>query len=128
MRRRLLGSTALIALAAVFVLGIPLVLVEAARVRQDTTVSVDGVAGPTVTQLFLVDPNNATGDSQVLEARDASGAEFGDSRIEASVRRAATLPAPALVDALATDLAAFCGRESPEDDVTIAAIRNVATR
>jgi serine phosphatase RsbU (regulator of sigma subunit) len=60
------------------------------------------------------------------EARDASGAEFGDARIEASVRRAAGLSAPALVDALARDLAAFCGRESPEDDVTIAAIRRLA--
>jgi sigma-B regulation protein RsbU (phosphoserine phosphatase) len=60
------------------------------------------------------------------EARDASGAEFGDARVEASIRRAAGLPAPALVDALSRDLAAFCGRESPEDDVTIAAIRRLA--
>jgi signal transduction histidine kinase len=36
-RRRLISSTALIAFAAVIVLGIPLALVEAARVRQDTT-------------------------------------------------------------------------------------------
>jgi serine phosphatase RsbU (regulator of sigma subunit) len=60
------------------------------------------------------------------EARDGSGAEFGDARIEASIRRAAALPAPELVAALARDLAAFCGRESPEDDVTIAAIRRLA--
>ncbi len=60
------------------------------------------------------------------EARDASGAEFGDARIEASVGRAAALTAPALIDALARDLAAFCGRETPEDDVTIAAIRRLA--
>ena len=60
------------------------------------------------------------------EARDGSGAEFGDARVEASVRRAAALPAPALIDALAKDLAAFCGRETPEDDVTIAAIRRLA--
>jgi serine phosphatase RsbU (regulator of sigma subunit) len=60
------------------------------------------------------------------EARDASGAEFGDARIEASVHRAAALSGPALVDVLARDLAAFCGRESPEDDVTIAAIRRLA--
>jgi serine phosphatase RsbU (regulator of sigma subunit) len=60
------------------------------------------------------------------EARDASGAEFGDARIEASVRRAAALSGPALVDVLARDLAAFCGRETPEDDVTIAAIRRLA--
>ena len=46
--------------------------------------------------------------------------------VEASVRRAASLPAPAVVDALGKDLAAFCGRESPEDDVTIAVIRRLA--
>jgi signal transduction histidine kinase len=48
-RRRLIGSTALIALAAVIVLGIPLALVEAARVRQDATARLereaDAVAG-----------------------------------------------------------------------------------
>lgn len=37
MRRRLILSTALIALAAVIVLGVPLGAVEAARLRQDTT-------------------------------------------------------------------------------------------
>ena len=37
MRRRLILSTALIALAAVIVLGVPLALVEAARLREDTT-------------------------------------------------------------------------------------------
>jgi signal transduction histidine kinase len=37
LRRRLILSTALISLAAVIVLGVPLALVEAARVRQDTT-------------------------------------------------------------------------------------------
>jgi signal transduction histidine kinase len=37
MRRRLILSTALIALAAVIVLGVPLALVDAARLRQDST-------------------------------------------------------------------------------------------
>lgn len=49
MRRRLIGSTALIALAAVIVLGVPLGLVEAARVREDTTARLereaDAIAG-----------------------------------------------------------------------------------
>ncbi len=49
MRRRLIGSTGLIALAAVIVLGVPLGLVETARVREDTTARLereaDGVAG-----------------------------------------------------------------------------------
>lgn len=57
------------------------------------------------------------------EARDSSGAEFGDARVESSVRRAAALPAPGLVEALARDVMDFCGREAPEDDVSIAAIR-----
>ena len=37
MRRRLVSSTAAIALAAVIMLGVPLGLVEAARVRSDST-------------------------------------------------------------------------------------------
>ena len=49
MRRRLIGSTALIAFAAVVVLGVPLGVVESARVRQDNTSRLereaDGVAG-----------------------------------------------------------------------------------
>jgi signal transduction histidine kinase len=49
LRRRLVTSTAIIALASVFVLGIPLGLVEAARVRSDATSRLeheaDGVAG-----------------------------------------------------------------------------------
>src|SRR3954468_5188687 len=49
MRRRLVTSTALIALASVIVLGVPLGLVEAARVRSDETARLereaDAVAG-----------------------------------------------------------------------------------
>jgi hypothetical protein len=60
------------------------------------------------------------------EARDPSGAEFGDARVESSIRRAAALPAPGLVESLARDVMAFCGREAPEDDVSIAAIRRLA--
>jgi serine phosphatase RsbU (regulator of sigma subunit) len=62
----------------------------------------------------------------VTEARDASGAEFGDARLESSVRRAATLPAPAFVAALSNDVMAFCGHQAPEDDVSIAALRRLA--
>ena len=49
MRRRLILSTALIALAAVIVLGVPLGIVDAARLRQDETSRLeheaDAVAG-----------------------------------------------------------------------------------
>jgi hypothetical protein len=57
------------------------------------------------------------------EARDSSGAEFGDARVESSIRSAAALSAPGLVEALARDVMVFCGRETPEDDVSIAVIR-----
>ncbi len=60
------------------------------------------------------------------EARDASGAEFGEGRLEVSLRRAAALPAPDLVAALARDVMDFCSREAPEDDLSIAAIRSRA--
>lgn len=59
------------------------------------------------------------------EARDASGSEFGDARIESSIRRVASRAAPDLVAALAKDVTDFCGREAPEDDVSIAAIRRL---
>ena len=60
------------------------------------------------------------------EARDMTGAEFGEARIELSLRRVGTLPAPDLVAALARDVTSFCGREAPEDDVSISAIRRRA--
>ena len=62
------------------------------------------------------------------EARDHAGNEFGDARIEAAIRRLAPRPASDLVAALARDVMDFCGRDAPEDDVSIAAIRNVAPR
>jgi serine phosphatase RsbU (regulator of sigma subunit) len=60
------------------------------------------------------------------EARDPSGAEFGAGRLDLSLKRAASMPAPALVGALAADVMAFCGREAPEDDVSIGAVRRLA--
>jgi serine phosphatase RsbU (regulator of sigma subunit) len=62
------------------------------------------------------------------EARDHAGNEFGDARIEAAIRRLAPRPASDLVAALANDVMDFCGRDAPEDDVSIAAIRNIAPR
>lgn len=60
------------------------------------------------------------------EARDSAGTEFGDFRIESAIRRWAALPASGLVAALAKDVMDFCGREVPEDDVSIATIRRSA--
>jgi serine phosphatase RsbU (regulator of sigma subunit) len=59
------------------------------------------------------------------EARSSSGSEFGDARVESSIRRVAARAAPDLVAALAKDVTDFCGREAPEDDVSITAIRRV---
>lgn len=59
----------------------------------------------------------------VTEARNAAEQEFGDARLEDSIRRAGSLPATLLVAAIARDLELFYGQALPEDDVTIAAIR-----
>jgi hypothetical protein len=64
MRRRLILSTALIALAAVIVLGVPLALVDAARLRQDSTGRLereaDAVAGAIDDRLEHGQPVSAT--------------------------------------------------------------------
>jgi sigma-B regulation protein RsbU (phosphoserine phosphatase) len=59
------------------------------------------------------------------EARDASGTEFGDSRLEPALRRQALLSAPDLVSCLAAEVRAYTGDAAPEDDISIAAIRRI---
>jgi len=61
------------------------------------------------------------------EARDAQGREFGDARVEAVLARKGGATAPGLVGALSSDLAEFLGRQAPEDDVSIAAVRRRAS-
>lgn len=56
------------------------------------------------------------------EARDGER-EFGDERVRLILRQSAGRPAPELTGDLARELALFCGRRSPEDDVSIVAIR-----
>jgi sigma-B regulation protein RsbU (phosphoserine phosphatase) len=56
------------------------------------------------------------------EARDGER-EFGDERVRLIVRQAAGKPVSELTASLARELAAFCGRRAPEDDVSIVAIR-----
>src|SRR3954465_2956878 len=64
MRRRIVTSTALIALASVIVLGVPLGLVEAARVRSDSTARLereaDAVASAIDDRLEAHQPLSAT--------------------------------------------------------------------
>lgn len=61
----------------------------------------------------------------VTEAHDASGNEFGEARLTASLPRLVALSAPGIVEAIASDVREFRGRGSPEDDVSIAAVRYV---
>jgi hypothetical protein len=59
----------------------------------------------------------------VTEAHDAGGNEFGEGRLTAALPRVASLSAPGIVEAIASDVRQFRGRKSPEDDVSIAALR-----
>ena len=59
------------------------------------------------------------------EARNPTGEEFGDARIEAAARSGARLPAQELADLLAAQARAFRG-EAPEDDVSVAVLRRTA--
>jgi hypothetical protein len=72
-----------------------------------------------------------TGDLLVLysdglfESRNERGEEFGEQRIETAAKNAGTATAPELAARLAGQLEAFCGREEPDDDVSIAVVRRV---
>lgn len=57
------------------------------------------------------------------EARDPAGTEFGDTRLESSVRRWAGLSAPDFVQALAAEVRAYTNDRPPEDDISIAIVR-----
>lgn len=57
------------------------------------------------------------------EARNASGSEFGDERIEAETRAAGNVGPATLVSVLTAALRAFCGDVAPDDDVSIAVLR-----
>jgi serine phosphatase RsbU (regulator of sigma subunit) len=59
------------------------------------------------------------------EARNAAGEEFGEIRIEAAATRAGNATAPEIAGRLAGQLEAFCGREEPDDDVSITVLRRV---
>ena len=59
----------------------------------------------------------------VTDMRAPDGDRFGDERLVASVERAREGTAQEVVDALASELAAFQGEEPAADDVTIVAVR-----
>lgn len=87
-----------------------------AGVRESTRWSEEtGTLLPGETLLFYSDG--------LYENRDATGVPFGEERVMAVVRRKAGAPAAALVAGLASELSLFLGRQAPEDDVSILAIR-----
>jgi sigma-B regulation protein RsbU (phosphoserine phosphatase) len=59
----------------------------------------------------------------VTEARNASGEEYGEARLERLVARVSCETPQAIVDACAADVAAFRGAAPRTDDVTVMAIR-----
>jgi Stage II sporulation protein E (SpoIIE) len=61
----------------------------------------------------------------VTETHDESGNEFGEKRLEAALPRVIGLSAAGIVEAVSSDVREFRGRQTPEDDVSIAAIRSV---
>ncbi|MBX3357915.1 MAG: SpoIIE family protein phosphatase [Phycisphaeraceae bacterium] len=52
--------------------------------------------------------------------------QFGIQRLHESLRRHSALPAAAMIDAIAADVAAFAGDEPQQDDLTIVIIRRTA--
>ena len=59
----------------------------------------------------------------LTEARNAAEQEFGEERLESTLRLFAGVPAATLVGELAAAVTRFCGRVAPEDDVSIAVLR-----
>ena len=60
------------------------------------------------------------------EARNDSGLEYGEGRIEAAVLRSAGTPAPAVAAEVAADMHRFLGGPLAEDDVSVAVVRRRA--
>ena len=59
----------------------------------------------------------------VTETHDANGNDFGEARVIVSLPRLVGLSASGIVESLASDVREFRGGTTPEDDVSIAAVR-----
>ena len=59
----------------------------------------------------------------LTEARNDRDEEFGEERLEGTLRLFAGVPAASLVAELSAAVTRFCGRIAPEDDVSIAVLR-----
>ncbi len=62
----------------------------------------------------------------LTEARNVNEEEFGEGRLEGVIHLHAGYSASDLTTALAAELSNFCGRQAPEDDISIAAIKRKA--
>jgi serine phosphatase RsbU (regulator of sigma subunit) len=79
----------------------------------------DAVLGPGE-QLFLFTDG-------VTEAFNTKDVEYGEERLEAVLKSNAAGPGRALIDAVVTDVAAFCRGEAPRDDMTLMLVRRQAS-
>ena len=59
----------------------------------------------------------------LIEARNAAEEEFGEERMEATLRLFGGAPAATVVSELSAALSRFSGRIPPEDDVSVAVLR-----
>ena len=59
----------------------------------------------------------------VTEAHDAAGGDYDESRLVSWLASLAALPVSGIVEHLASDVARFRGGGTPEDDVSLAAVR-----
>jgi hypothetical protein len=83
----------------------------------------DGVAYETISDALAAEETLLLYSDGLPEARGASGEEFGDDRIARVISRTAGRGPEDLVGALSAEVTAFCGRQPPEDDVSIVALR-----
>ena len=59
----------------------------------------------------------------VSEAMNEAGEEYSDERLVASVNANRGRPPQELLEALLADVRRFCGRATPNDDVTMVVVR-----
>lgn len=61
----------------------------------------------------------------LAEARNDAQEQFGDARVELLLRQTAGRSPAEIIDVFKNELAAFCGRRPPEDDVSIVTLRKI---
>ena len=64
----------------------------------------------------------------IPESFDLQGEQFGQDRLEALLRTAASVSAPEAVRIVREELQAFVGENPPSDDITLIVLRGTARR